>query len=147
MGDYSPPNTLGGKGYRYIIPVEEPPLTITVGGNDYVAHDFILFGLEILTSGNYQARYENNCWVIGAPSGNTTHEVRMPSGWNFVTELPAGGIRGENGECYVLESYRNDVFNAFDDHGMREIVIKDYSRDVITLDGFCAGTYYYTGEE
>jgi hypothetical protein len=111
-----------------------------VGGNDYVAQDNILFSLEIKTAGYYQASYENNCWVLGAPSGNTIYQVQIPLGWHFVTELPAGGIRGENGECYVLESNRNDVFNAFDSFGLREIVIKDYSRDVVTLEGFCAGT-------
>jgi hypothetical protein len=141
---YDKDDNLLGRFLQYIV-LKNPPVAVSVPGREYTGSR-IQFDLQLLGSlvhgDDYELESGGDSWVIQAKREGRNGYYVTPwfdhKYFNFIDEIT------DEKENYfaVLEEYTEDFIAALDLQGIREIRIKDYSPEVITLGGFCEGTYY-----
>jgi hypothetical protein len=141
---YDKDDNVTARSYHYIL-LKKPPAVITVPGREYTGSrlQFDLF-LGPVKSGteDYETENGGDSWVIRAKRDGRNGYYVLPyfdrDSFGFVDEMP----EEEDTSHYVLTEHKEEFIAALDLQGIREIRIKDYSPEVITLGGFCEGTYY-----
>jgi uncharacterized lipoprotein YehR (DUF1307 family) len=143
---YNTDNIMVDRHIRYKLNVSNP-VTITVNEQNYTASKYVSFSLP-LNYIHYNLSTESGGWILKIVDGNATQFFPQFENITFTLLNLEEGYDEDfynDGWAVIDNVYRTELHNAFDEQNMRQFEIVNYSPDVITLSGFCAGTYYYVG--
>jgi hypothetical protein len=111
-------------------------VTINVNGDDETFYNKAKFTVDLLDPDDYEISGQDVMIIKSVKEGN----FPKLNGTEFILSGSETAYK-----TLIEEEHLTDFIESVDDLGLRQIEILTYSPDVIRLDGFLEGTYYYTG--
>jgi hypothetical protein len=131
--------------------IPSAPVSISVGNKSYIAEQLIVFYINLAGNDLFNITpVSGNGKLVLKENNNNNVPVFDRRSFSAVETLNDSTIISEIGgiESYLVETNEwSSLITSMDLQGIRQFEIINYSADVITLDGFGAGTYYYVGDD